>query len=517
MVAVGLACASLAAVSLTACGTQDSGSGPTSSTSSSTTRPANVYERQRAEGVTQLLGDLGAALVAGDRARLDALIDPSASTQFRGALHTAADNLSGRERAAAIAAAPATPPTTTTPPTATAATTPPTAATPPATTSRQGASTSGRATPPPTSTSSAPAVTDASRGGGLRLQTFGYRLAPTEDAETLTPAAVQQRLDAQGSSDSWVAPVELHYALGGAAAPGLAEPEIVLNAQMIVARYDDAWKVVGDASSLGEGAAPVTLWQFPGLAARDVGTGGGTSTIPSYPGTEKTVARVADLLPDAVSSVTAFWGPDWTRKAAVVATGTADQFRGLAGSAGTDIAGAAAATVYEHIDQGAKTVVGQRIILTPSVGTLAEPALGVVLRHELTHVAARLTTSPQAPMWITEGVPEYVGRKGTYKRFADAAPELAAAVASGTPPAGLPADAAFAVDSRDAVVTYQSAWSVAAFVAATLGEHRLRALYRSVGSATTAEAVDAAIKDSLGIDRAELVARWQRWLTEQVR
>ena len=72
---------------------------------------------------------------------------------------------------------------------------------------------------------------------------------------------------------------------------------------MIVARYDDAWKVVGDASSLGEGAAPVTLWQFPGLAARDVGTGGGTSTIPSYPGTEKTVARVADLLPDAVSSV----------------------------------------------------------------------------------------------------------------------------------------------------------------------------------------------------------------------
>ncbi|WP_343287185.1 hypothetical protein [Gordonia sp. SID5947] len=139
-----------------------------------------------------------------------------------------------------------------------------------------------------------------------------------------------------------------------------------------------------------------------------------------------------------------------------------------------------------------------------------------MLRHELTHVAARVATSPGAPLWITEGVPEYVGRKNTYVRLEDAAPDLASAVRAGDGPTGLPADRDFAVDSDEARVAYQAAWSVAAFVAARFGEAKLKALYLGVAASDDVKRQDVAIRGVLGMSRAEFVASWQRWLNDQV-
>jgi len=102
-----------------------------------------------------------------------------------------------------------------------------------------------------------------------------------------------------------------------------------------------------------------------------------------------------------------------------------------------------------------------------------------VLRHELTHVATRLDTAADAPMWLTEGLAEYVGRRG-YRDFAAVAPDLTAAVRAGELPAGLPTDADFRVDTDEATLAYQSAWSFAAFVADVYGEPKLRAMYLGV-------------------------------------
>ncbi|MDY6811403.1 MAG: hypothetical protein SW127_20730, partial [Actinomycetota bacterium] len=216
-------------------------------------------------------------------------------------------------------------------------------------------------------------------------------------------------------------------------------------------------------------------------------------------------------------AVTAFWGDDWPRRAVLVATARPVEFSALARSAGTDVAAAAAATVYSRVDSDDDVAVGQRVVLTPSAVRFSAAALGVVLRHELTHVAARVVTAAGAPLWITEGVPEYVGRKGTYVRFADAAPDLAVAVDAGQLPTDLPADADFAVDSDAARIAYQSAWSVAAYVADRFGEDRLRELYLGVAATDDPARQGGAIADALGISRAELVAGWRRWLTTQVR
>ncbi|GAB90428.1 hypothetical protein [Gordonia rhizosphera] len=423
-----------------------------SSTSPTTTTSVNVYEQQRAAGAQAALDELGTALLAGDTARLDAVIDAAASPAFRAGMHIAAVNLSG-----------------------------------------------GAENPDP-----------------LRLKEFRYQLAPTQEAETLLGPSLQSRLDVQGSSDSWVAPVELHYALGGSSTPGIDEPEVVVPTQLVMARYADSWKVVGDARAIGGTAGPTQLWDLPGLAVDDVTTAGGESVVATYPGTGDVATRLPDQLPRAIDAVTRFWGAEWPRRAVVVVTARAEEFEALAHSA-ADISGAAAATVFTRVDTTAHEAVGQRVILTPGAREFPTPVLGVVLRHELTHVAMRADTSPGAPLWITEGVPEYVGRKGTYTRFADAAPDLAEQVRAGAVPADLPTDGDFAVDTARATVAYQSAWSVAAYVAERFGEHGLKELYMGVAGTGDPARHDAAIETAIGLSRAQLVADWRRWLTEQVR
>ncbi len=470
---------------------------PAPSTTTSVSTAPNVYDQQRTAGVSATLTALSKAILDGNTARIDELLDPSATPEFRAALHTAAANLAlpaaDRER-------------------------------------RDQSSVSGTAEPSGTGESSAPESSTAEpsptstpleRGTGLRLVRFDYQVAPTEEAETLVPQEIQQRLDAAGSSDSWVAPVELHYALGGAALPGINEPEITVDSQMIMARYDDSWRVVGDAAALDPSATGTSpsaqLWDLPGLAASDIATAGGTSVVASYPDTAATVARVRELLPGAVDAVSDFWGGQWARRAVVVPTADDRQFRALVVTSATGVGDAAAATVFDRIDTSEHVALGQRIVLTPGVADLPTPALGVVLRHELTHVAARGVTSPGAPLWVSEGVPEYVGRRGTYVRLADAAPGLAQAVRSGAVPADLPPNRDFVLDSAGTQLAYESAWSVAAYVADRYGTGKLKDLYLGVAGTDDAKRQDAAISRAIGVDRARLVRDWQGWLREQLR
>ncbi len=477
---------------ITACGGDGDGVVSGTSSSSAPVSTSNVYLDQRSQGVTQLLDALSTALRSGTPDQLAALLDPSINPALRARLQTVQDNLSSAVRR------PGTP----------------------------------------------------GRGKRLQLKEFRYQLAPTEEVETLVGADVQARLDQQGSSDTWVAPVELHVALGGVSTPGIDEDEVVIDTQLVAARYDDTWKLVGDSTLAGEPAPPTQMWDLPALAVADVPTAGGTSVIASYPDgaddsaatsgapapnsvapgsvapgsvapgstapgpTAEMVARIRSLLPGAIAAVSAFWGTGWPQRSVVVSTADDDQFHALAASA-TDTA--AAATIYAHLDLSAGSVTGQRVLLTPVARDLPAPALGVVLRHELTHVATRAQTATTAPMWLTEGVAEYVGRKGTYTRPADAAPDLAAAVQAGDTPADLPTDQQFSVDAESSRMAYQSAWSVATFVAATFGEPRLRALYVAAGASSDATRADAALSATLGITRAQFVARWRAWLTAELR
>lgn len=484
---------------------------PSSGAVTTTTNP-NVYEQQRADGVTALLDKLSTAIAAGDTKTLAGLIDASATPAFRTRLQTAAANFGARPPRPTSSTSGSPAPS----PGGGASRSPAPSSTAPDTAGARvgggATSSTSRKQPDPVTSTPARPLPDDSRGSALRPAKLRYQLVLSDEAETQAPEAITDTLTDQGSSDVWVAPVELHYALGGARAPGIDEPELVVNEQMVVARYDDDWKVVGDATLIGGNAPATVLWELAGLRVDDVPTAGGTSVIASYPGTADIVDRTRGLLPGAVRAVEAFWGADWPRKVVVVATGTGRQFTQVSGAPDADGA-AAAATVFTGIDAD-KTVRGQRVVLTPNAQQIPAPALGVVLRHEITHVATRSITSAKAPLWVTEGLAEYVGRKDTYRRLADAAPDLASAVRSGSGPRTLPADADFAVSGPRAGLAYQSAWSLWAFIATRFGEDKLKTLYRRAAAGDAAVA-DAAISSELKITGGDLVTQWRRWLVKE--
>ena len=348
------------------------------------------------------------------------------------------------------------------------------------------------------------------------MATFRYRIDRTTAlGEVLVPSELQSRLDDEGSSDSWIAPVGLQYALAG-----VDEPPVDVVRPLVLARHDDTWKIVGDAGPIqGEPAPTPQFWDFPGVQATRTATAGGESVVLGYPGSEALATRLTASLPGAVAAVTEFWGAQWPRRAVLIATDSTAAFAALSGSVGADSSAAAAATVSASADAVDGFTEGQRIVFTPgSVTGLPGPALDVVLRHEMTHVAARTKTAPTSAKWVTEGVAEYVGRKGTYRRLSDAAPDLAAAVVADGAPAGLPTDAAFTVSGPQAPIAYQSAWSFAAYVAGKYGDAKLRALYLALATGpSTAAAQAAAMQAQLGAPGATVVAGWRTWLTEQVR
>ena len=106
------------------------------------------------------------------------------------------------------------------------------------------------------------------------------------------------------------------------------------------------------------------------------------------------IGRLSAELPAAAAAVTGFWGPDWPREIVVVVTESTEQFRVLAHGS-PDIAAATTA---------------DGIVFAPGAADMSDTALRIVVRHELFHYAARGQTVADAPLWVTEGVADYVGR-----------------------------------------------------------------------------------------------------------
>ncbi|WP_304118183.1 peptidase [Mycolicibacterium bacteremicum] len=196
------------------------------------------------------------------------------------------------------------------------------------------------------------------------------------------------------------------------------------------------------------------------------------------------IDRIAAELPGAVDAVTAFWGPDWPREIVVVVTESTEQFRVLAHGS-PDIAAATTA---------------DGMVFAPGAADMTEPALRIVVRHELFHVAARDRTVASAPVWLTEGVADYVGRP------AQPVPPDGAQLAT------LPTDADLQTAGPARSLAYDRAWWFSRFVAERYGAPALRALYlRACGPGHPDAAT--AVQETLGVDLDEVVAQWRAWMT----
>jgi hypothetical protein len=218
---------------------------------------------------------------------------------------------------------------------------------------------------------------------------------------------------------------------------------------------------------------------------------------------EVLLGSVVANIGQAVDAVEAFWGTDWPRDITVVATGSQRQFEVEAGGGpAAQWADIAAVAVADRVDPVQRIAVGQRIVFAPGAADMSEPALRIVLSHELFHYAARAETTRDAPRWLTEGVADYVARPHT------ALPEAAPL------PTALPSDADLVAPGPLRSLAYDWAWWFAQFVADTRGAATLRALYRAVCGVDHVD-LPIAVRDMLHTDMAGILAGWQQWLTGQ--
>jgi hypothetical protein len=133
---------------------------------------------------------------------------------------------------------------------------------------------------------------------------------------------------------------------------------------------------------------------------------------------------------------------------------------------------------------------------------------GVVVRHEVTHVATAAPSTPGVPLWLEEGFAEYVGYRGSGIALRVELGELVRAQRKGRVPAHLPTEAMFEGDEVD--IAYEAGDLACRVVADTYGQKALVRLYRLTvaGSRSENENLDAALRAVTGSGTEALEAAW---------
>ncbi|WP_258908102.1 hypothetical protein [Actinokineospora sp. UTMC 2448] len=310
------------------------------------------------------------------------------------------------------------------------------------------------------------------------------------------------------ATELWAPGVELHYALRGVDTVPTAR-----DMGYLFARRGDAWYLHSDTalSELGR-----RTWRGPWdfapcqVVATDAGL------VLAHPGSQPMVDRLVRELDPAVRAVADVWGADWSGKVALILPDSPAEMRALVGP-DFPVESVVAVATADRVDTAANLAVGQRVVLSPvGARALSVASLKVVLRHEITHVAARGRTVDGSPMWLLEGFADYVGYRDSGLTLAQGAPDLAALVRDTGAPPGLPDDRSFRARDKELDLAYQQAWSIARFLAERFGERELVELYRSVAGAgpVSAAETDSLLLAAVGLDRAALLDEWRGHLKE---
>jgi hypothetical protein len=330
---------------------------------------------------------------------------------------------------------------------------------------------------------------------GVPLTEWSYRV---DGAHTAQPP-VRRGDDAL----LWAPRTMLRYALRGVDTVPTERPMGYL-----YARRDGRWYLSSDTELGGDAER---TWRGPW----DFGP---CTTVPStnglvigHPGQEQLLAALAADLDDAVRAVTEVWGTEWSQQVAVVVPAGIEEMRELVGPEFA-VDGIAAAAVADLVDVSNRTAVGQRVVLNPTqAGKLSAAARRIVLRHEITHVAARASTVDGAPMWLLEGFADYVGYRNSGLGPREAAPDLVRVMRTRGVPDQLPTSADFRGESGDLDLAYQLAWSASLHIVDRVGDDGLVLLYRRIAGSTTQDqaAVESALREVLGVDQAAFVESWR--------
>ncbi|WP_435888374.1 hypothetical protein [Streptomyces niveus] len=228
------------------------------------------------------------------------------------------------------------------------------------------------------------------------------------------------------------------------------------------------------------------------------------------------IAAVADR---AVPAVDEAWPGTWSGRVVVLVPGSVESMAGLLGASAGSYRGIAAVTTGETRREGSSPA--DRVIVNPDAyGILGDFGRQVVLTHETTHVATRTDTTEATPMWLSEGLADWVAYRDSGRVDGQAAPELERSLRRGELPAALPGDGDFAFDAKaeELARAYEGGRLACELIARRWGEEKLTDFYRAVGAHERREgAVEDAMNEVLSVTPDAFAAQWRDYMRERLR
>jgi hypothetical protein len=298
----------------------------------------------------------------------------------------------------------------------------------------------------------------------LPLATFSY--GTPQPAPALSAARVQQV-----GPGAWVAKVTGRYSLAGF---DTAQREF--ETYFTVVRRDGAWKLAADT----DGGTQPQVWDMPDLAVLR-----GRDTLVIGTGPSSRLRPYVTLGDVAVQQVRQVWTSRWNGRLVLVVASTAAQMAEQVGQAASQVAQVAAITDGPFDAQGRAGA--DRVIVNPSAfSRLQERGQQVVISHEATHVATRATTDRPVPLWLSEGLAEFVGYRPSGATRAEVAAPLLDLVRAGKGPTGLPSAGDFDPAHTTIAPSYNAAWLAVSRIADRYGVPALVRFYRAAATSPSA-------------------------------
>jgi hypothetical protein len=320
----------------------------------------------------------------------------------------------------------------------------------------------------------------------LRLEDVAFRYLSA--AETELTAAEQQRY----GPEAWVSDVQVSWRVSGADS-GTSSVDLPL-----VTSWSGEEPVF---ESFRTGSERVPLWLLTSLQRRTTGQ----VTVLGPRERLSVLVRQGVLALRTVQRTV----PAWRGPLVVEAAPDGAAFRkasGLTGDAAAQIAAVTATT-----DGSTLPDAPVHVFLNPDIHTpLGPEGQQIVLSHEAAHVALG-AVGTSAPLWLSEGVADYVALVDSPIPVTVLAAQILRRVRDQGPPRRLPGSAEF--DGTDDAIGawYEAAWLAARLLADEYGERRLLELYRRTDAGT---GLDAAMRDLLGTSETAFVREWRDHLDE---
>ena len=322
----------------------------------------------------------------------------------------------------------------------------------------------------------------------------------------LAPALDVARVKQLGST-AWAASVPGTYSLAGYdRAPRSFDSTYTL------VRRAGAWRIADDT----DGVTALQVWDLPGLT---VLRGRSAIVIGNAPPAQ--MRDYGSLADSAVLRVTGVWGKDWNAHVVILTPSTTEEFAKLVSRSADEGLDQVAAITQGEIDPG-RPAQGDRVVINPKAFTALDPnGRHVVITHELTHVATRSSAVWPVPIWLSEGLADYVGYSGVDLSRQRIASELLALVRQGKGPTALPTAGDFDPAKTKIAPSYSASWLAVSRLVDVYGQAKVVAFYRAIsGRLTVDNAVqfDAdvvatrAFPQSFGVSEAQFVVGWRGYL-----